>query len=548
MVIDANKNRLVQFLIPILMVLGSVIGIIFCSAGFNLFSMHAMRESLAYISFFPAIMISAILGGLYSGLIATFLSSLCICFWYLLGPSLVNDMVDVVVLVIFVINGAMMSVAGEIVKRTRQQMREALKKANYLGKALDGTQSYIYIKDRQHRYVYANKAMLNLLHCSLKDLVGKEDRCFFSSSSSEVINQIHEGDNRIFNRIDGIVDEIITYPLNGETRVFSEVKTPIDDQGAIWGLCGISNDISEKKNREDALRESEERFHSMFDSAAIGMAIVGLDGHFIQVNPALCKIIGYSQDELQGKTFQEITHPEDLDIDLLLMKRLLSGELDHYQLEKRYFHHDGYIIWISLTGSVVHDPQHRIKYFIAQIVDITERKLLLQKLEEQAHYDALTNLYNRHFFFEQGEIELSRSLRQHIPLSVLMIDVDFFKKINDTYGHKTGDLMLQHISQQLRDACRKIDIIGRIGGEEFVVMLSNTSIKRALKLAERIRVRIANAGLSLNSGEIISCTLSIGVASLDEGHPDINHLLSRADTALYQAKKSGRNRVCLADV
>jgi diguanylate cyclase (GGDEF)-like protein/PAS domain S-box-containing protein len=146
----------------------------------------------------------------------------------------------------------------------------------------------------------------------------------------------------------------------------------------------LEREIIEKQRIEEALRESHESFRSAFDSAAIGMALVGLDGRWLQVNRALCEITGYSKEELLSTTFQEITHPNDLKTNLNHISQVLNGEIRYFQLEKRYFHKDGHIVWVLLSSSLFRDISGQPLYFIAQILDITERKRVEETLKQQA--------------------------------------------------------------------------------------------------------------------------------------------------------------------
>jgi PAS domain S-box-containing protein len=147
-----------------------------------------------------------------------------------------------------------------------------------------------------------------------------------------------------------------------------------DEKGELRGFAKITRDITEKRQNEEALRLSEERFSKAFEHAAIGMALVSPEGKWLKVNAAVCKLSGYSADELYRKTFQDITHPEDLDLDLANVRKLLAGEIDSYRMEKRYFRKDGQIVWVLLGVSLVRDNQNRPLYFISQIEDITETK------------------------------------------------------------------------------------------------------------------------------------------------------------------------------
>jgi diguanylate cyclase (GGDEF)-like protein/PAS domain S-box-containing protein len=335
---------------------------------------------------------------------------------------------------------------------------------------------------------------------------------------------------------------------DGALRYIQErAKVYFDAAGKPVRMVGTNEDITERQQQEAALQESEARFHSSFDAAAIGMALISLEGGFMQANGALCRIVGYTQAELQQKTFQDITHPDDLETDLALLRELITGIRDSYQLEKRYLHKDGRAIWISLSASAVRDATGKVLYFIAQIQDITERRGLLDKLNLQANQDYLTGLSNRRHFLEQGGAELARAQRYGEALSMFMLDIDYFKNINDTHGHKAGDIVLQKLGNVLRETLRTVDIIGRIGGEEFAILLPETDLQKAAEVAERLRETVASTDVVLEAGLPLHFTISIGVATLNEKSINLDTLFTLADQALYQAKASGRNKVGVAD-
>jgi PAS domain S-box-containing protein len=180
---------------------------------------------------------------------------------------------------------------------------------------------------------------------------------------------------------------------DGSVRDDLTTKYPVhDSDGQLVGVGGISVDITARKDVEDQLREAEDRFRGAFDSAAIGMALVGPDGRWLQVNPALCELVGYSQDELLGGTFQGITHPDDLDADLAFVRQTLAGQIQTYQMDKRYFHKLGRIIWIHLSVSLVRDSDGAPAYFVSQIQDISEQKRAEQLSEQLRHSQKLDAL------------------------------------------------------------------------------------------------------------------------------------------------------------
>jgi diguanylate cyclase (GGDEF)-like protein len=164
-------------------------------------------------------------------------------------------------------------------------------------------------------------------------------------------------------------------------------------------------------------------------------------------------------------------------------------------------------------------------------------------LAQQARYDYLTGLCTRRYFIELAETEWSRAKRFENNLSVLVLDLDYFKRINDTHGHQCGDTVLMELGALLRKALRDIDIVGRMGGEEFAVVLPQTNLEKAVDTAERIRLLLLFTGIVIEPGTSLTCTTSIGVATLCADDKDIAQLLHRADIALYEAKGSGRNRV-----
>ncbi len=162
--------------------------------------------------------------------------------------------------------------------------------------------------------------------------------------------------------------------------------------------------------------------------------------------------------------------------------------------------------------------------------------------------DPLTGIANRRGFLERAESLLAQTLRLELPVCVLMLDIDHFKRVNDVYGHHVGDRLLQTVASALRDRLRKMDVLGRVGGEEFAVVLANTPLPMGLQLADTLRQQVASVRVEAPDGEVLRCTISVGVAALEGSEESIGRALSRADRALYQAKADGRNRVCAADL
>ncbi|GAB6066495.1 GGDEF domain-containing protein [Aquifex pyrophilus] len=190
---------------------------------------------------------------------------------------------------------------------------------------------------------------------------------------------------------------------------------------------------------------------------------------------------------------------------------------------------------------------YNLKVAILRMIESLE-KLLLQTTKEKRFYenlaltDALTGLYNRRVFMEIAEKELSRAMRLGQPFSILMLDLDNFKRINDTYGHDVGDIVLRHVAQILKRNLRRMDVIARWGGEEFIVMLPNTTLENAYKVGEKLRKAVEAAPVELENGKKLKITVSVGVSSF-RNQKSLEDIIREADIALYNAKKKGKNRV-----
>lgn len=306
-------------------------------------------------------------------------------------------------------------------------------------------------------------------------------------------------------------------------------------------------DITERKQAEEALQASEARFRTLFEQAAVGVAQIDtLSGRFLAINHKYCEIVGYSEAEMLEMEYSSITHADDLAEDRACMERLKSGQIRDFDIENRYIHKDGHTVWVELTVSPMWRPGTSPDKHIAIVQDISKRKAVEQQLEGLARTDSLTGLFNRGHFLVEAELELLRSIRYGRPLSLLMIDADLFKNINDRYGHAVGDATLRKLADVCQKTLRTADIAGRLGGEEFAILLPETDHDEALEVAERLRQSLETSRVPLKSGLPLQFTVSIGVSSLASKDDNLDMLLSLADTALYDAKRSGRNKVCSA--
>ena len=302
----------------------------------------------------------------------------------------------------------------------------------------------------------------------------------------------------------------------------------------------LNRHIAEQQRISKALLETEAHFRNAFDYAAIGMALVSPQGAWLRVNRSLCELVGYSEEELLRSNFQAITHADDVGNDLANLYRLIQGETPTCQVEKRYVHKLGQVVWAMNSVSLVHDSEDKPAHFIFQIQDISERKRAESALQSLSLVDELTGLYNRRGFLAVTEQYLESFPRSDNGLVVLYADLDGLKGINDSLGHLEGDRALVRTAEVLKEAFRSSDIIARLGGDEFVLLAGVGADESAESLMDRLQQKIALANAQRNRPYDLS--ISIGVAHYD---PDeactIEELMGRADRVMYEEKRKKRN-------
>jgi diguanylate cyclase (GGDEF)-like protein/PAS domain S-box-containing protein len=295
----------------------------------------------------------------------------------------------------------------------------------------------------------------------------------------------------------------------------------------------------EARRVERGLREVRERFESAFNNAPIGMALIAMDGRWLQVNDALCRITGHTAKELKATTLRAMTHPDDVDLDAQSLEQLLAGDVPNYQVEKRYRHAWGHDVWVLVTTSIVRDEDRNPLHTLTQVQDISERKELARRLEYIVDHDFLTGLLNRRHFEQELAKETERAARYGAPGAVLLIDLDNFKGVNDTFGHRAGDDVLKGVAGLLRQRLRHTDVIARVGGDEFAVLLTQTDADQVQIVADEV-VKALGRETAVLADQSIPITASVGVAMF-EGLTDVE-ILANADLAMYEAKETGRNR------
>ncbi len=330
-------------------------------------------------------------------------------------------------------------------------------------------------------------------------------------------------------------------PPYGVVASYALIADPVDvgllQEAARPAALRPAETVAAGTETEDrrALRRARELFSTAFHEAPIGMALIDPEGRWLLINQALCDLIGYSETELLERTLHDVTHPDDLPGQLALMRDLLAGRRSRSQIEKRYVHADGHVIWASVSVSVVRDDGGAPLHLVGQMVDITERHQSEDRLQHLADHDPLTGVLNRRRFEEELIRQLDRCRRYREDATLVMIDLDSFKEVNDCLGHAGGDETLQSVAAALLGHVRSSDVLARVGGDEFAALLIGVGAERAA---------IAAAGLATVVRELDGAptrvTASVGATVLrPDDHAEL--ALLRADEALYQVKREGRD-------
>ncbi|WP_421287421.1 sensor domain-containing diguanylate cyclase [Aeromonas veronii] len=410
---------------------------------------------------------------------------------------------------------------------------------DHLKAIFNETDAYMFAKDLAGRYTYANQAVLDLFGCTLAELQGQDDRAFFDLEFSDTIQR---NDRLVLEQQLAIAQEEINYlKSTGEKRCYWTVKKPIHDKdGNLIGLCGISTDITEHKLIEARMAEQHQLLEIILANVDAHIYMKDSLHRFLYVNQKVADLLGLPAEQIINRRDDEVIPAASacqlwrLDNRVFETGELQAGEemLTDPEGNQHYY-------WSVKVPFLLGDGTPTL---IGISSDITELHQLKEQLHQQSVCDGLTGLYNRRFFFELCEKNLSLDMRHHLTSVLMVLDVDQFKCINDRFGHPLGDSALVHLGRVMLSVLRSEDVLARIGGDEFAILLPNTTLSAAASLAERLRLQVMQSPLPLPDGDKLVITISAGLVENGEGEL-MESLYARADQMLYQAKQSGRNCV-----
>lgn len=393
--------------------------------------------------------------------------------------------------------------------------------------------------------VYANHASAALLEAaSPQALLGHTTNEFVhpldKQRSSERIHRVSESADAGAGTPNK-PSEFRIHTCRGNLRMvlISSVAVEVDGAPAVL-MCGM--DMTHQSEIQEQLRESEQNFRRLFESMQDVYYRTDAQGVVQHVGPGVRRVLGYEPHEIEGHT-AEAYYPQSSDRDAFKAAIATHGEVADFsgQMVRK----DGRVIDISISSHALFDHNGEFAGIEGIYRDVTQRKNLERELQRLATTDMLTGMTNRRAFLDLAERTYAQSRRKGTAMCLLMLDLDHFKSVNDRFGHLEGDRVLVAFTQAVRAQLRGSDTVGRLGGEEFCVLLPQTDTASAAEVATRILAGTRAMCLETVAGEAFSITVSAGLATLLASDKSLHRLLDRADQSLYSAKRSGRDRLAI---
>ena len=418
----------------------------------------------------------------------------------------------------------------QIRRRTRAESALLREKALLAG-IINTIPDHIVYKDKDYRYQVSNSAFENFVKLSKSKLIGNSDHDLFEN---KIISLFHPMDNKVISTGKEVRCTEYIGLEQGDSAILDIIKTPFyDNKGKLSGIISIARDISQSYKQQ----EENRLLATFFKQSSEGMVIVSKRGRILTVNPALITMTGFSSEQLIGSSFRKVLANasyqayRNMSIDLKSTGKW-QGEMEYITLTQQA--QPGWVIATSVL-----DENGQISHFVASFSDISKLKRSQHKLQHLAHHDALTGLPNRTFLTQKLSGMISKARKQEKQLAVAFLDLDRFKNINDTLGHLFGDKLLRVIAQRMYNQLKENEVVARIGGDEFILILDPSDGLDALATRLDMLNQKIQEMVYIDGKEIMTCA-SIGVSLYPEDGTSSELLFQHADTALYSAKEAGR--------
>jgi diguanylate cyclase (GGDEF)-like protein/PAS domain S-box-containing protein len=419
----------------------------------------------------------------------------------------------------------------------REQAERAVAESRHFFEGiLNAIASPIVVKGADHRFVAFNDAAAQFLGRPREQLVGKTDYDLFPPERAEYLQRT---DDLALSSAKPVEYES-SYTVDGKKHMMLVHKSALLKPDGSRVLVLVMTDITERKAAEDALRASEQRFRDVAEVAGEFLWENDLEGRFTYLSPRVVEVLGYTSEELLGRTAAELMPPGEAERVRAWLAEHMSPDGRFRILEHQIVSKSGDVLWLQVSGVPTHDEQGRHNGQRGTTRDVTQLKRSEARISYLATRDPLTELPNRLLFNDRLDQGLINARRAGDSLGVLFIDLDRFKNINDSLGHHVGDLLLKEVAQRMAACIRRGDTLARLGGDEFVIALEH--LKRAedaAQVASKI-VRSLSRPIEV-SGNPLNTSCSIGISIYPNDADDGVTLMKNADTAMYFAKEKGRN-------
>jgi len=417
------------------------------------------------------------------------------------------------------------------------ERRDAEERVRFQSRLLDAVGESVIALDLEGRVLYWNRAAEEMYGWTSEEAMGRRLTKMVVSEdlqglAEEIMAEVREG--RAW------TGQLEVRRRDGTTFAVEGTDTPVfGEDGGLVCVIGVLRDITERKKAEERLREAEERYRTLVERvpAVTYVQQATAPGAVTYVSPQMKELLGYEPEECtsdQGH-WLKVIHPEDLER-VLEEDRRVNETGEPFSIEYRQFAKDGRIVWIRDEATLVRDGQGKASYWLGVQTDVTERKILEDRLRHQAFHDALTDLPNRQLFMDRLGHALARTQRrQGRRVAVLFMDLNDFKSINDSLGHEAGDLLLVAVAERLKECLRPEDTLARFGGDEFVVLLEDVDgPEEAVRVAGRITEALREPFVMEDRELYVSASIGIALGQNRTESPE--DLLRKADTAMYEAK------------
>lgn len=431
-------------------------------------------------------------------------------------------------------NGTVIGITGYSKNMTEyKHAREELLRSNPNGTVLVSNMPGIAFRctnDANYTVVYLSEGCFELTGYTAEELM-RGNPYFNDLIQPEYKKALIEKWNSEDKNVLITTDEYPIRTRSGETKwVMEQSINSFDENHKFSSSEGFIIDITKKKLAEKALQQSEERFRTIFEEAPVGVAIFNSNtGDTYQVNNRYAEIIGRTKEELLETHLNDYSYPEEIKEIERQIELINTNKIASFSLERRLIKSDGNIVWVHTTiAPFFFEDGYNSPRLLCMVEDITDRRKAQEEILYLSYYDQLTGLYNRRFYVEElHRIDTERNL----PITLVMADVNGLKMTNDAFGHQAGDKLLQYIADTIKGQCRADDIIARIGGDEFVLLLPKTGQDQAEKLIHRIKAAIAE-----NQSHPVVCSVSFGWDTKKSTADEIDKAYTNAEDMMYRHK------------